>query len=296
MTRSGRSQVPASVLALAAWLIVPIMDGIAKYLGDFLPVVQIVWARFFFHFIWVTPLMLWRHGPTGFITPRPRLQIGRGVFLLCATSCFFTGIRYIPLADAVAIVFVAPLLVLLFSSIWLREKIGWLQIAGVVSGLIGVLIIQRPGFEEFHWASLLMLATAVFFAAFIVSTRALAGSAPQLVTLVYQSIMGLVLSSVLVPFFWVSPTPQHWILMICIGPIAATTHLLLIKAHERGEASKLAPIAYSEIIMALIIGYFVFGDFPDFWTGIGASIIITVSFLVTWPGARRRQTASSGRN
>ncbi|MDH3453174.1 MAG: DMT family transporter, partial [Gammaproteobacteria bacterium] len=166
----------------AAWQIVPFMDAIAKYLSATYPIPQIVWSRFFFHFLIVFPVVLWRHGITGMRTDKAGLQILRGGFLLAATLLFFTAIRYIPLATAVALVFVAPILLTSMSAVFLRERVTIARWTAVVIGFVAVLIIIRPGFASFHWASLLALATALAFSLYLLSTRLLAGTAPPLVT------------------------------------------------------------------------------------------------------------------
>jgi drug/metabolite transporter (DMT)-like permease len=285
-TSQSAAQVPlrAVLAAIAAWQIIPLMDGLAKYLSDFYPILQLVWARFFFHFLLVFPVLIMRGGLRALQVARPVLQILRGGFLLVATLCFFAGIHYVPLADAVAVVFLSPLFVLLLAAAVLGERVGARHIVAVLLGLVGVLIIHRPGFGDFHWASLLVLGAALSFAAFIVSTRALAGSAPPMTTLAYQSLLGLVLMSVIAPFIWVTPTSNHWLMMFGIGLAAAVGHLLLIKAYELGSASKLAPLSYTEMVAAIIIGYFAFDDFPDLMDGIGIALIIGVSLYATLPG------------
>lgn len=280
---AARAPLGAALTALAAWQIIPVMDGLAKYLTEFYPVMQLVWARFFFHFVLVTPLVLARHGLGAVRVERPVLQVLRGGFLLAATLSFFTGIHYVPLADAVAVIFLSPLIVLVLAHFILGERVTPVQVGAVAAGFVGVLIIHRPGLGEFHPASALVLVAAVAFAGFILSTRALAGRAPPMVTLAWQSLLGLVVMSALLPLYWVSPTPAHWAMMFGIGLAAAIGHLLLIKAYERGSAAQLAPLSYSEMVMAVAIGYFAFGDFPDLWDFAGIALIIAVSMYATGP-------------
>ncbi len=279
--------VRAVLAAFAAWQVIPFMDTLAKYLSDYLPIMQLVWARFFFHFVLVVPLVLARHGPRAFLVERPVLQVLRGGFLLAATLCFFTGIHYVPLADAVAVIFLSPLFVLVLAALILGERIGVVHVVAVVLGFLGVLVIHRPGFGDFHPASILVLGAALSFAGFIISTRALAGSAPPMVTLAYQSVLGIVIMSVAAPFVWVAPGAMHWLMMLGIGAAAATGHLLLIKAYEMGSASYLAPMGYTEMLAAVLLGYLVFGDFPDAWDWFGIALIITVSFVATAPWRTR---------
>jgi len=295
VTRETRASRPlmGALLMFAAWQIVPFMDAIAKHLSTAYPIPQIVWSRFFFHFVIVLPVVLWRHGITGMRTDKAGLQILRGGFLLAATLSFFTAIRYIPLANAVALVFVAPILLTSMSAAFLRERVTIRRWAAVVLGFVAVLIIIRPGFASFHWASLLALGTALAFSLYLLSTRLLAGTAPPLVTLAYQSILGVVAMSIVLPLVWVPPTQLDMLLMVGIGGIAAFGHFLVIKAFEYADASALAPYSYTEIIMATILGYVVFDDFPDGWTWAGIAMVVAIAIYISVP--RRGRGDGAGR-
>jgi len=268
-------------LLILAMFLVPFMDAIAKLLSTRYPVLQLVWSRFFFHFILIAPLVLWRHGPKSFVTEKPVLQISRGLLLLGCTACFWAAIKFIPLADAIAIIFFDAVIVVGLSAFILKEKVPINRWFASGLGLIGVLMIVRPGFEEFHWASLLALAASTFFALYILSTRFLAGKAPPLVTLSYQSVGGFVVMTAIVPFVWVTPTQTDFILMIALALIGAVGHLLLIRAFEFSEASLLAPYLYTEIIMQAVLGYWLFGDLPDTWAWIGILLIIGVGVFLS---------------
>ncbi len=286
LSRHG-ARLPHSVigalLMVAAWQIVPFMDTIAKHLSSSYPVPQIVWARFFFHFAVVFPIVLWHHGAGAVRTDKAGLQILRGGFLLTATLLFFTSISYIPLANAVALVFIAPVVLTAMSAFFLREKVPATRWIAVSVGFFAVLIIVRPGFTSFHWASLLALCTAVAFSLYLLSTRMLAGTAPPLVTLMYQSLLGVIVMSAVLPFVWVTPAPMDWLLMVALGAIASISHFLVIRAFEFADASTLAPYNYTEIIMATVLGYVVFGDFPDPWTWVGMALIIATAVYISIP-------------
>ena len=286
-------QKPAASITLmvSAMLIVPVMDAIAKLLSDRYPILQLVWARFFFHFLLITPLALWRHGPAAFVTETPILQVGRGLFLLAATAFFFAAIKFIPLTDAIALIFFDAVIVLVLAALFLREQVAPSRWVAAGLGLIGVLMIVRPGFETFHWASLMALAASVFFALYLLSTRLLTRRAPPLITLSYQSVGGFVLMSALMPFVWVEPVMMDLALMSAIGLTGAAGHLLLIRAFETADVSLLAPYLYTEIIMQAVLGYWLFGDIPDTWAWLGITLIITVGIFLSL--AARRRAGSS---
>jgi drug/metabolite transporter (DMT)-like permease len=278
------SQKPALgiILLVLAMLIVPIMDATAKFLSSEYPVLQLVWARFFFHFLLIAPLALWRHGSNALFPEKPLLQISRGFLILLCTACFWGSIKFIPLANAIAILFFDAVIVVGLSVLILKEQVPKNRWFASWLGLVAVLMIVRPGFEEFHWASLLALAASIFFALYILSTRFLAGKALPLVTLSYQSLGGFVIMTAIVPFVWVTPTQTDLILMIAMALIGAAGHLLLIRAFEFAEASLLAPYLYTEMIMQAVLGYWFFGDLPDTWAWVGILLIISVGIFLSF--------------
>ena len=271
----------AILLMIAAMFIVPFMDAIAKSLSARFPILQIVWGRFFFHFVIITPLVFYRNKWDVFSTKKPYLQISRGLFLLAATLCFFGAIKYIPLADATALIFFDAVIVVGLSSLILKEKVSAGHWFACGLGLIGVLNIVRPGFETFHWASFSALAASAFFALYLLSTRFLAEHSAPLTTLFYQSVGGCVLMSIAMPFVWVTPRLFDLLLMATIGLTGAIGHLLLIRAFQNANASLLAPYRYAEIIMQVILGFWFFGDLPDAWAWLGIALIISVGIYLS---------------
>jgi drug/metabolite transporter (DMT)-like permease len=288
-TVSASDNPLAGVLLLViAMSVVPIMDGFAKYLSAFYPVPQIVWARYFFHLLILLPLVLWWHGWRGLVPRRPRLQLLRSSFLLCSTVLFFGAIALIPLADAIALVFISPLIVTACSPLVLGEHVGLRRWSAVIIGFLGACVIFRPGLGVFQWGSLLAIAAGATYAFYILSTRKLSGSAPPLVTLLHTALLGAAIMSLVVPFIWVTPTRLDLALMVGMGLIAAFGHFLIIMAFERAGASVLAPYSYSEIVTATLVGYVAFGDFPDVWTWVGVAIIIVSGIYIALRERRRK--------
>lgn len=266
------------VLLVAGFQIVPVMDAIAKWLSASYPVLQISWARFFFHFLFMAPLVFWRHGLKVFRLPHQGLQVLRGGFLLGATIAFFTALSSLPMADTLALVFISPMIVTLLSPWLLKEKVGWRRLLAVVVGFAGVLVIVRPGFAEIGVGTLAGLACGLCFSFYVIATRKLAGTAPPLVTLGYTALFGCVAMSVVMlaggEEVWRTPDGEGLALMAAIGVAAAAGHFLVIKAYEYAEASLLAPFGYTEMVATATLGYIVFGDFPDEWTWLGIAIIV----------------------
>jgi drug/metabolite transporter (DMT)-like permease len=264
----------AIVFNLLAWVMLPVMDGFAKYLSADLPVLQITWARYFFTVVFTLPVMFFFYNKQLVWTDKPKLQFVRGIILLCANICFFYAISVISLAKALTLAFIAPLIVTAFSPIILGEKVGFRRWTAVIIGFIGSLVVIRPGFVELNLASFAALGTGVMYGFYLIITRKLSISDNPLLTLLLTGLVGLVIISSVIPFIWVKPTLNQWSMMAGIGVFACIGHLFLILSLKYADASKLAPFSYFEIITNIIIGYYFFNNFPDNWTFLGLFIII----------------------
>jgi drug/metabolite transporter (DMT)-like permease len=271
----------AIIFSLLGWMFLPVMDGFAKYLSDDLPILQITWARYFFTVAFVFPIMFFFYRKQLVWSDKPRLQIFRGLILLSANICFFYAISIISLAKALTLAFVAPLIVTAFSPILLGEKVGFRRWTAVAVGFIGSLIVIRPGFLEFNLASMAALATGFFYGFYLIITRKLSTSDNPLLTLLITGMVGALLVSLIIPFYWVKPTLNQWSLMAGIGVFACIGHLFLILSLKYADASKLAPLGYTEIIPNVIIGYYFFSELPDNWTYLGLFIIVLSGLYIS---------------
>ena len=250
------------------------MDGIAKYLSADMPVLQITWARYFFTVAFTLPIMFLFFNKQLTWSEKPKLQIIRGIILLCANICFFYSISVISLAKALTLAFIAPLIVTAFSPVILKERVGVKRWTAVIIGFIGSLVVIRPGFVELNLASFAALGTGLMYGFYLLITRKLSTSDNPLLTLLLTGLTGAVIISFAMPFVWVQPTANQWYLMASIGIFAIIGHLFLILSLKYADASKLAPFSYFEIITNIIIGYYFFSNFPDNWTFLGLFIIV----------------------
>jgi drug/metabolite transporter (DMT)-like permease len=264
----------AIIFSLLGWMFLPVMDGFAKYLSDDLPILQITWARYFFTVAFVFPIMFFFYKKQLVWSDKPKLQIFRGLILLSANICFFYAISIISLAKALTLAFIAPLIVTAFSPILLGEKVGFRRWTAVAVGFIGSLVVIRPGFLELNLASLAALGTGFFYGFYLIITRKLSTSDNPLLTLLITGMVGAIIVSVVIPLYWVKPTLNQWSLMAGIGVFACIGHLFLILSLKYADASKLAPLGYTEIIPNVIIGYYFFQELPDTWTYLGLFIIV----------------------
>jgi drug/metabolite transporter (DMT)-like permease len=271
---------------LATVTLQPINQAVAKYLAPDLPVVEIVWGRLLFHCLFAVPFVVIHHGVGGLRPANSGIQIIRGGLFSVATLFLFGALAYIPMADAIALVFIAPLAVTALSPLLLGEHVGQRRWTAVAIGFAGALIVIRPGGGTVEWASLLALGSGVTYAFYQIITRQISGKAPQAVTLVYTALVGLVVMSAMLPFLWVAPTPLAWVWMAVAGAASALAHLCLIRAYHYAEASLIAPLSYAEIVMATLLGFLVFGDFPDVVTWLGVAVIASTGIYVSVGGRR----------
>ena len=264
----------AILLNLSAWTMLPIMDGIAKYLSSSLPVLQITWARYFFTVVIILPTMVLFFKKNLKLSEKPKLQIIRGVLLFFANILFFYSISQISLSKALTLAFIAPLIVTIFSPIFLNEKVGFNRWVAVMIGFFGCLIVIRPGLIEFNLATFAALGTGFMYGFYLIVTRKLSNVDNPLLTLLFTGIVGAFIGSFVIPFYWVMPSSDQWLFLFLIGFFASIGHLLLILSLKLADASKLAPFGYFEILPNVIIGFYFFNNVPDIFHLSGLVLII----------------------
>lgn len=265
----------AILLFLLAGLCLSSLDATAKYLVRDHPLFLVVWARYAGQMLVVTPFAWQRAGPGFWRTRRPWMQLLRSTLLLVATICFFGGLRYLPLAEASAIIFLAPIFVVVLSGPMLGEDPSRARWIAVITGFIGILILARPGSAIFHPAALLLVVAAVCNALFFVLTRKLVGENAY-TTLFYSALVGTVGLSLALPWE-MGDSAAGWreaLMLLLLGLLAGVGHWLVISAYSMAPASSLTPLAYLQIIWATSYGYLIFGQLPDRWSGLGMAVVV----------------------
>ena len=270
----------AIILNLSAWIVLPFMDTIAKYLSSEISFFQITWARYFFTVFWTLPLMFFFFRKNLKWSENPKLQILRGITLLSANICFFYSISIISMAKALTLAFIAPLVTTALSTIILGEKVGIKRWSAVIVGFLGSLVVIRPGLIEFNLATFAALGTGFFYGVYLIITRKLHTVDNPLLTLLITGVVGALISSLFVPIIWINLSQSQWLWLALMGIFACLGHLLLIYSLRYADASKLAPFGYFEIVTTIILGYYFFQDFPDIWTFTGLFIIISSGVYV----------------
>jgi drug/metabolite transporter (DMT)-like permease len=256
------------------------LDTTAKYLGRHIDIMQVVWARYTFALLLTLLISNPLSRPGLMRTARPALQIVRAAILLGSTMLNFFALRYLRLDQVLAITFSTPFFVAALSGPALGEWVGPRRWAAIGVGFIGVLVVTRPGFGIVHPAAMLAVLAAFSYAAYFLTTRVLSRTDSNETTLFYSNFVGAVLMLPVVPFFWTSPAPWQFALMVLAGALASVGHYMLIAAHRRAPASLLSSFIYSQLVWVIALGYAVFGDKPDVYTLAGASIVIASGLYV----------------
>jgi len=269
------------LMIMTAVAMFTMMDSMAKYLSRFYPVPGIVWARYAFHLLFVVMILGPRMRLRLVRTRHLGLQIVRGMLLAASSMFFFSALKFMPMAEASSISFVAPMLATLLGVFLLKEKVEPARWVAVAAGFIGVLIIIRPGSGMFSWVAVLPLATAASFASYQILTRRLAGIDNPYTSLFYSGVVGTVMLATVLPFEWTTPkTLLHALMLPAIGFVGGLSHLILIRAYDQAAVSTLAPFSYTQLIWVILMGYLVFGDFPDHWSLIGIAVIMASGIYI----------------
>lgn len=276
------------VLFCTAVFLFAVMDSFAKLAGQTFSPLQVVWARCFFHILLLILFLGPVHGLNLIRTNNLKIQILRSMLLLGATICIFTAIKYIPLADAGAIAATSPLFVILLSVLLLKEKISLRRWCAVGVGFAGAMIVLRPGLSMVHPAMFLVVLMSLFYALYQLTTRFLSGVDSSVTTAFYSVLVGTVVMSFVMPFIWIAPDLEGWILLAIVGFLGGVSHFIMIVAFKYTAASTVAPFNYTQLIWMAVIGYLAFGNLPDGMTILGAVIIVGSGLYIIH---RERQTA-----
>jgi drug/metabolite transporter (DMT)-like permease len=264
-------------------------DVTSKYLSGTLPSIEIAWMRFLVFSLIMIPAMLPGSPLFALRTGRPGLQGMRAVALLGSSLFFISGLRFLPIAEASATSFIAPLFVTALSIVFLSERVGLRRWLATAVGLIGVLIILRPGSGAFHPAALFPVVSALAWACTLVMTRMLSGKEAVITTMTWSSLVGFVILSALVPLVWVAPSWHDILLGILIGVASTAGQWIVVLAFRYADASVLAPFSYTQLMWVSILGFVIFGEVPDIWTITGA-VFIVASGLYTAHRERLRHS------
>lgn len=289
-----RQRLVGIALMCGAVVCFAILDAMAKYLGGHMDPLQVTAMRYISAFvlalIFINPLTR----PGMLSTKRPGLQIVRGLMMLLTTVFNFLAFRYLQLDEALAILFSTPFLVAILAGPILGEWVGWRRWTAIIVGFIGVLVVIRPGFGGgMQWAALLSVASAIFYAAYAITTRLVMRDDSSATTLFYANLVGVVIMLPVLPFVWTAPPSAFdLMLLLAVGAFGSAGHFLLILAHDRAPASVLSPFIYTQLLWAVTLGYLVFNNVPNRWTLAGAAIVVASGLYLLYRERKVRGTVA----
>jgi drug/metabolite transporter (DMT)-like permease len=277
-----------------AMTLIPLLNASAKYLTNYYPVIEIVWARYAGHFIYMVLAFSPRRGMSLLVSSQPAMQLLRSALLCASTAIYMTALHYISLTTAAAISFTGPFMVAALSPLVLGERVGAMRWLAIGIGFLGSLVVIRPGFGDVDKAVFLVFFSALFSALYQVMTRKLAAHDRAETSITYIALSGFVITTLPLPFFWVTPTSWlHALLFVGLGLFGGFGHYFLVRAFELAPAPFISPFNYGQIVGAAILGLVVFGQFPDIWVWLGSAIIAASGlFILYW---ERRQKLREAR-
>ena len=271
------------MLALAGFALLSVGDAVVKSIAGAWPAPAIAALRYVIGASGLAALLWWHQGRAGFLMPNPKIQLLRGLSVAVATICFFSAIALMPLAEATAITFTSPMITALLAALILKEPAGRGTIIASMVAFAGVLLILRPNFAVLGWAALLPLGSAVGMACLMIGNRAVAGKGSALLM---QFLIAVIAAPILtvaalaghlsgVPSLHIPPPDWTIIAKICTVAISASTaHWLIYLGTTKASAADIAPMTYIQLLVAMVLGILVFGDWPDALSLFGSAIII----------------------
>ena len=287
-SHSGRIGLGIFFMVLATSMF-PFMNGAVLILSRRYASDQIIWARVTSHLVFMLLVLLPRDGLALFHTNMLGTQIKRSACQLGSTSFYFSSVKYLGLAQATSISFTTPFFVTLLAWPLLGEQLRTHRIVAMLVAFSGVLIIIRPGSDVFHWASVGILCSAVFYSLYQVYTRGVAGHDSPNTSVIYSVLLATIVMSILMLFRW--KTLETWTdvgLMCSLGVFGGIGHWCLAKAFTYAPANVVSPFQYWQLIGAVCVGYAVAGNVPDAFTWLGAAIVIGAGLYLGWRDTRAK--------
>jgi drug/metabolite transporter (DMT)-like permease len=290
----SRSGGAGLLLALSGFALLSLGDAVIKSIAGAWPGTAIAALRYLIGASGLAVLLWCQSGRAGFALPNPKIQLVRGLSVAVATICFFSAVFLMPLAEATAITFTSPMITALLAAIILKESAGRATITASLVAFCGVLLILRPNFADLGWAALLPLGSAFGMACLMIGNRAVAGKGS---VLLMQFLIAATAAPILmlvavgghlsgIAIFHIPPS--DWTIIAKIGAVAvsaSTAHWLIYLGTTKASAADIAPMTYIQLLVAMVLGVVVFGDWPDAVSLLGSAIIIGAG-LFLWQHSR----------
>ncbi len=277
---------------LLSLLLVNTSDALAKWTIQDLPIFQIM--VFQAGGLLVMALLVARQpNPLRLIrTADPGWQIARSACQFAMGYAFYSGLKILQFADLIAILFVGPLVITAMAHVFLGERAGWHRWAACAVGLVGGLIIVRPGSGLMGWGAIWPVLAVVIWSIYVVITRKISVRNSTANMMLWSSLITLGVLSSMIPWYWQSPVGWQWAALVVIAILSSSSNGLVIRAYSLAPASLLAPFIYTEIVGATFYGWVFWHEFPDIWTWAGAAIIVLAGLYVAHRESLARQRES----
>ncbi len=286
---------------LAAMIVLPAQDTVAKYLSAGISPGEITWARFLLQSAFTLPLLLYFHGVGGLVPKRLWPNALRGALIAGSSTAFFAALKFMPIADALAIFFIEPFILTILSAVIDKEHVGWRRRIAVATGFVGVLIVVQPSWGVFGPVSLIPALGGTLFAVYMLLNRRLTAHDPPLTMQFTAGVTAFLILTAALAVGWLVGTPEFLpapvaerqiLLLLLMGVFGTSGHLLFVEAARLAPSSLIAPMQYVEIICAALFGYLFFGDFPSLSKWLGIAIIVASGAYVFWRESRVRAEPS----
>lgn len=268
------------LLVVTASLIFAASDVATKQIISKIPSFEIIWFRYLVYSAVSLPMLMKAPALSLTGSRSKKLQLLRGLGAFGSGAFFVASLKWIPITDATAISFTAPLFVATLSALFLSEKVNLIYWLAALGGFAGALLIVKPGSADFNAAAILPLLGSLCWASALVLVRRMSGTEPMRLTLAYTALVGLVAASLIVPLVWVDPDPEVWPVLLGIGLATTAAHMMTVMAYGYAPAALLAPFSYMQLIGAACLGYLVFNDTPTLLTGLGIVLIVASGMTI----------------
>jgi drug/metabolite transporter (DMT)-like permease len=281
---------------LLASSLLPVMNGLVQLLSERYTTEQILWARASSHLVFILALFAPRYGPALLRSAAPGWQLVRSGVHLMSMLCFFTGVKYLPLAKAASISFATPFIVAVLAWPLLGERMTASRMSAVAVAFLGVLVVIRPGTEVFQWAALILLGSSFCYALYQILTRHVAGTDSAETSALYSPLVATAAMSIVAPFVWIPVASwRDAALLGSLGILGGTAHYFVARAMTYAQANVVAPFGYWQLVASVVVGYLISGYLPDAFTWIGAGIIVCAGVCIAWSETRERPALSARR-
>lgn len=285
-TRASDRPARAILFVVIAIALLTGQDAIIKWLTERYPVIEILFIRS----LVAMPTILLLLGVTGRLrvlrTRRSGQHLLRAALHFMAFICFFSALRLMPLADTLAIAFSAPILIVLFGAAILKERVGPWRWSAVAVGFIGILVMVRPGTSMLDWPVMLALMSSIFYALWMLTTRAMPEEESSIAMLFYSTIFFVLAGAVAAPVVWVTPSLEDFMVLAALGLLSMVGHLLLIQAYRLAPASILAPFDYTSMAWGVLLGWLVWSELPGPWVLGGTMLVVLAGLIIVQREAR----------